>query len=157
MSDIKTLFIRNLLIIFILSILFSCKKESQPSETTTIKQDTITVKKDTLTVKTLIDSIVGMYNTTRICTHGTMINGYTSDTAYNIPLTVSKANDSMLLIYHYKLYFCGNLNTKYYYFCLIASGGGHCAFIDSTFSRISFSYWDGGLGGGSGCYFLGNK
>lgn len=132
-----------LLIVLTLSVI-SCKK-----------QDTSVLKE--LSLKEIIDNTIGTYTTNRICSSGSLISGYTYDTTFNMPLIVNKENDSTLSINGLKLSFEGNLNTKYYYFSQPSSGGGHHALIDSTLTDLIFSYWSGGLGGGSGCSYTGRK
>jgi hypothetical protein len=141
---------RILLTLILFLSIVSCSKNKQVVIDENILQDTLTVKK-------IIDSIIGNYTTTRICEGGSNISGYNYDTSYNIILKVEKENDSMLLINGYSLSFYGDLATKYYHFYLAASGGGQHAIIDSTFTTINFSYWSGGLGGGSGCSYKGYK
>lgn len=137
-------FISCILLIVLTLFAISCKK-----------QDTSVLKE--LSLKEIIDNTIGTYTTNRICSSGSMTSGYTYDTTFNVPLVVKKENDSTLLINGLKLSFEGNLDTKYYHFFLPESGGGHHALIDSTLTNLIFSYWFGGLGGGSGCSYTGRK
>lgn len=137
-------FISCILLIGLTLSFISCKKQS----TSALKE---------LSLKEIIDNSIGIYTTNRICSSGSIISGYSYDTTFNVPLVVQKEDDSTLLINGIKLSFEGNLDTKYYHFFQPASGGGHYALIDSNLTNLVFSYWFGGLGGGSGCSYTGKK
>jgi hypothetical protein len=148
-SKIKYYKMKNLFCLILCSIfiIISCKKHE-------IEIDNPETQ---ITVKQIVDTAVGKYLTTRFCSSGSSVGGYTYDTAYNVILEVEKENDSTLIIEGIKLPFNGSIEYKYYQFHLSASGGGHNFRIDSTFTKINFGYWFGGLGGGSGCQFIGIK
>lgn len=128
-------------------IFFSCRKQE-------IEMDKPNIP---LTVKQIVDSAVGTYLTTKYCTSGSHAEGYTYDTAYNVLLEVERENDTMLNIQGIIFPFAGSIEYKFYQFHVSASGGGHNFRIDSTFTKIDFGYWFGGLGGGRGCQFVGVK
>lgn len=134
-------------IYYFLLIILSCKKNN----------DTPNIAKRITTVTDVVNNTIGTYTCTRICSSGNNINGYIYDTTYHSRLIIEKENDSTLLIEGYILSFSGDLTTKYYHFYQPSSGGGQHVIIDSTFENISFSYWNGGLGGGSGCGYNGYK
>ncbi|HYV90329.1 MAG TPA: hypothetical protein VE978_01035 [Chitinophagales bacterium] len=110
-----------------------------------------------LTLKQVVENCTGTYQTTRLCTWGSMVSGYVHDTTYNVQLSVTSLYDTILFIEGHRLDFSGNLDSNNYFFYYPASGGGASATIDSTFNSIQFGYWDGGLGGGSGCNYSGHK
>ena len=136
-----------LTVIFII-IFISCKKQ------TSILNEP--VKNKELTLKELIDTIVGNYTTTRICSGGSMISGYTHDTAYNISLEVVKESDSTISIHNKILILQGNPNDKYHVFHDNIYNNYRLE-IDSTLSMIVYGHHSGGLGGGSGCNYKGGR
>lgn len=143
---------KNYIYIFLL-ITFSCRKNNDHP----IVPVEIAPTEKTISVTDIVNNSIGTYTCTRICKNGNILSGYVYDTTYNTPLLIEKENDSTLSIERYKLFFSGNVETKYYHFYQPSSGGGHHANIDSTFNNIFFSYWNGGLGGGSGCTYYGHK
>jgi hypothetical protein len=136
---------KNALLFFLLLTMFcSCKKE-------TITQ----IQAPGMTLKDVVSKVSKVYTTTAICTQGSGVSGYVTDTSYNVALIVAGFQDTVLYTLGKELYFAGNLDTKYYYFYSPSSGGGYHAFFDSTFTFARVSTWDGGLGGGSGCTYTG--
>lgn len=109
-----------------------------------------------LSTKEIVAQTVGTYQCTRYCKQGSIGAGWTYDTAMNIPLVISQFNDSTLLVLGYQLSYYDTSN-KQFVFHQPASGLGHWCRIDSSFTQVYFSYWDGGLGGGSGCEYYGVK
>jgi hypothetical protein len=112
---------------------------------------------NTLTTTQLVHAIIGNYNTIEICQTGNNVSGYVIDTNYNVPLSISTSDDSSIYLNGRQLFFSGNLSLKQYNFYSPSSGGGYNAQFDSTLHHIQFGYWDGGLGGGSGCSGNGSK
>lgn len=115
------------------------------------------VKNNVLTVNQIIDKTIGNYNCTRVCKTGNAINSYVYDTAFNVNLSISKENDSTLRIDSFKLFYLRYDTALQYYFYYPQSGGGHHFTIDTSFHNIYFSFWNGGLGGGTGCNYNGLK
>jgi len=137
----------SLLILALMLTLISCNKQEHNITDNPAKE---------LTLKELIDTIVGNYTTTRICSGGSTISGYTHDTAYNISLEVVKESDSTISIHNKILILQGNPNDKYHVFHDNIYNNYRLE-IDSTLSMIVYGHHSGGLGGGSGCNYKGGR
>lgn len=122
----------------------ACKKE-------------VTLTNNNLTLSQLVDKAIGKYTSTQYCSSGNSIGGYTYDTAYNVTIVISTSDDTTIIFNGTQMYFSGNLSAKQYSFYSPSSGGGYHFQFDSLCHNINFGYWDGGLGGGSGCSGFGTK
>ena len=102
------------LYILFVFLLISCSKNNVIDENDPIDiPDTIP---QSLTLAQLIDSIVGTYNTTKITYWDTSGSyNYRYDTMYNVPLIITKLNDSMFELEGRKYIFI-NFSSGYYEF-----------------------------------------
>lgn len=91
------------------------------------------------TLKSIVAKTNGVYNTTSICTSGSGVSGYTTDTFYNVSLVVASLNDTTLYVNNRQLFFAGDISKKHYYFYSPSSGGGYNLLMDSTLTTLEFS------------------
>ena len=109
-----------------------------------------------ITLQQLVSRVIGYYTVTQICDQNNGSGVFIADTAYNVSLVISTANDTTIIMDGATLSFSGNLATPPYTFYCPASGGGYNAQFDSTFHNIQFGVSANGLGGG-GCGGSGSK
>ena len=141
---IKIYFMTNNLTIFLITVLIvSCNKNVPVTPPSRFDQ-----------LKTIVDSMVGTYTTTSICTEEMGIHQFYSDTTYNVKLTITSVNDTIIVINGQTMTFDGDLSKKYYDFSYIYSSD--YIYIDSLFRNLIYKA-DGGTGFPPGCTLTGTK
>lgn len=133
-----------ILIVFI----FSACNKTTPSSTSILPY---------LTTNQIVDKAVGNFKCNRVCKTGSNVNGYVYDTTTNVNLTITKVNDSTIRIDSFTLFYDRYDTSVAHHFQYPNSGGGHHFTIDTSFKNIYFSFWNGGLRGGTGCNYDGIK